>query len=299
MLSKVEFFLTDFANKASNEIIFNYDGIRLTKDEFLVLKNTLTLEIIKNNYRDVLFTNLKELFVAICIMVENQYAFDLKEDSLKLSSSINSDLLLQNIQKLSEKVPFEKFFSSNSVIDTQDFSSFLSSFVPGEKIEIINDSVETETRIKYPRPELSNNFVKAETELDQKIVEIWEDVLNISSIGLDDPFFDLGGNSLLALQIISKINFLNLKKMSIVTLFQYSTIRNLSKYLDENQEQIQKIELKPRKNKSSDIAIIAMTGRFPNANSIDELWKNIKLEENSIEIFPRKKFIQVLVQKNG
>lgn len=82
------------------------------------------------------------------------------------------------------------------------------------------------------RPELSPEYEQAETELEHTLVEIWSDVLGVKQIGIQDNFFDLGGDSILSIQIISR---LNQKGISIEPkqIFQYQTISELAYYLGE------------------------------------------------------------------
>ena len=55
------------------------------------------------------------------------------------------------------------------------------------------------------RPELSNKFVAPRNELEKQVAEIWEEMLKIQGIGVQDNFFALGGHSLLAIQIIGRL----------------------------------------------------------------------------------------------
>jgi len=57
----------------------------------------------------------------------------------------------------------------------------------------------------HPRPNLQNDYFPAETELEETIVHIWENVLGIDKIGIHDNFFELGGTSLSGLQVINQI----------------------------------------------------------------------------------------------
>jgi acyl carrier protein len=58
----------------------------------------------------------------------------------------------------------------------------------------------------YPRPQLATSFVAASNELERKIAAIWQEVLGIDQVGVHDDFFELGGNSLVGLQIVARIN---------------------------------------------------------------------------------------------
>ena len=55
------------------------------------------------------------------------------------------------------------------------------------------------------RPELSSRFVAPRTPMEEVIARIWEQVLGLEGIGVEDNFFDLGGHSLLATQVIAQI----------------------------------------------------------------------------------------------
>ena len=57
----------------------------------------------------------------------------------------------------------------------------------------------------HPRPHLHTIFVAPGNEIEQAIATIWQDVLGIESVGVDDNFYELGGDSLLATQIINRI----------------------------------------------------------------------------------------------
>jgi amino acid adenylation domain-containing protein len=55
------------------------------------------------------------------------------------------------------------------------------------------------------RPELEASYVAARTPLEETIVGLWQDVLKIEQVGIHDNFFDLGGYSLLAIKLVSRL----------------------------------------------------------------------------------------------
>ncbi|WP_414575217.1 SDR family NAD(P)-dependent oxidoreductase [Anabaena sp. CCY 9402-a] len=63
----------------------------------------------------------------------------------------------------------------------------------------------TETYRTHTRPQLTNEYVEPRNEIETAIAQIWQDLLGISPIGINDSFFDLGGHSLLAIQAISRL----------------------------------------------------------------------------------------------
>lgn len=66
----------------------------------------------------------------------------------------------------------------------------------------------------------------------QIITEIWENVLEKTGIGTDRHFFDVGGTSLKAVEVLSQLNERFNKNLSIVSLFEHSTIQSLVKLVE-------------------------------------------------------------------
>jgi acyl transferase domain-containing protein len=57
----------------------------------------------------------------------------------------------------------------------------------------------------HQRPELDNAYVAPRTDVHSVLAAVWKEVLGFENIGIDDNFFDLGGDSLLAVQVISRV----------------------------------------------------------------------------------------------
>jgi natural product biosynthesis luciferase-like monooxygenase protein/amino acid adenylation domain-containing protein len=83
---------------------------------------------------------------------------------------------------------------------------------------------------------ISNNYVAPKTKIEKKICKIWAEVLNLpeDSIGMVDDFFRLGGHSILAIKLVSRLNKELNCKLTISSLFQNKTPKNLIDYLSCN-----------------------------------------------------------------
>jgi acyl transferase domain-containing protein/acyl carrier protein len=57
----------------------------------------------------------------------------------------------------------------------------------------------------YSRPNLGNSYVAPTNELEKQITEIWQEVLGIVQVGIYDNFYELGGDSLIATQLVSRL----------------------------------------------------------------------------------------------
>src|SRR5262249_26406002 len=59
-----------------------------------------------------------------------------------------------------------------------------------------------EPGVRHPRPALANPFVPADSEPATTIAGVWADALGLTEVGVHDSFFDLGGNSLIGLDLM-------------------------------------------------------------------------------------------------
>lgn len=75
-------------------------------------------------------------------------------------------------------------------------------------------------------------IVIAGSETEKKLVEIWEELLGVEPIGVTDNFFQLGGHSLMVMQLKSIIHEKLKVELEIKDLFQYPTIKEISRFLD-------------------------------------------------------------------
>lgn len=80
---------------------------------------------------------------------------------------------------------------------------------------------------------LENAFVAPRNTLELLLTNTWEDVLEVRPIGVKDNFFDLGGNSLLAIRLFAQIEKVCGKKVPLATLFQAPTVEQLASLLSE------------------------------------------------------------------
>jgi AMP-binding enzyme/AMP-binding enzyme C-terminal domain/Phosphopantetheine attachment site/Luciferase-like monooxygenase len=74
-------------------------------------------------------------------------------------------------------------------------------------------------------------YVQPGSELEAKIAEIWQDVLRIAQVGVNDNFFDIGGHSLLTVKVHSRLRGAIDRPVSITDLFRFPTIRTLAEHL--------------------------------------------------------------------
>ncbi|GAB1541392.1 hypothetical protein NUACC21_40630 [Scytonema sp. NUACC21] len=86
-------------------------------------------------------------------------------------------------------------------------------------------------------PQLETVYQAPQTEVEQTIADIWQEVLYIENLGIHDNFFELGGHSLLLVQVHSKLREVFKKDFSILDLFRYPTISSLADYFNQVKNQ--------------------------------------------------------------
>jgi len=159
-------------------------------------------------------------------------------------------------------------------------------------------------RKALPRPEgkrplLAQDFIAPRTAAEKQLANLWCDLLQLEEVGIDDGFFDLGGNSLAAVRMVSQYHTRFGREIPPVKVFQYPTIAKLAEFLKEEESDtksdfLAEAETRARhQRKSQDgnerardaVAVIGMTGRFPGAANLDQLWRNLCNSVESISFF--------------
>ncbi len=92
------------------------------------------------------------------------------------------------------------------------------------------------------RPDLENGFVAPRTPVEKALAGIWTEVLGLKKVGVHDNFFDLGGHSLMATQVISRIRVAFQVEMPLRTLFETPTVAGLATAMLQDSDQRARVE---------------------------------------------------------
>ena len=103
-------------------------------------------------------------------------------------------------------------------------------------------------RTALPPPDLEpapdqGQHVAPGTEIEIKLVGIWQEVLQLKRVGSGDNFFDIGGHSLLAVRLLSQINHAFGTQLDVLTFYQNPTIRELAGNLQTEQPEKPRVKL--------------------------------------------------------
>ena len=142
----------------------------------------------------------------------------------------NAELINRLKQKLQQSLP--EFMVPNDFI-------FLASIplTPNGKID----------RKALPKPEkrqriANDKFVAPASDIEKTIATVFQEMLNLEKIGVNDDFFSLGANSLLIAQANNRLNQRLDSKVSLVAMYRYPTIAKLSGYLNGHSNDKQSAE---------------------------------------------------------
>jgi acyl carrier protein len=75
--------------------------------------------------------------------------------------------------------------------------------------------------------------VAPRTKRESAIAGVWQELLHVEQVGLHDNFFDLGGHSLLVVQVQAVLRDRLGIDLPVVKLFQYPTVHSLAGFLNE------------------------------------------------------------------
>ncbi len=85
------------------------------------------------------------------------------------------------------------------------------------------------------RPDLAAAYAAPRTELERRIAAVWSELLGLERVGIEDSFFELGGNSLAAVRLRSRLERALGRELSIVDLFRHPTVAALAAHLERQE----------------------------------------------------------------
>jgi amino acid adenylation domain-containing protein len=97
-------------------------------------------------------------------------------------------------------------------------------------------------RLAFPEPEriapeVINEFIAPRSPIEQMVADVWTNVLQLQKVGIHDNFLDIGGNSLLGMQIISRLRDTFQVNLSPQILFEAPTVADLAdQVIQQNSE---------------------------------------------------------------
>lgn len=118
------------------------------------------------------------------------------------------------------------------VVSTGNLHARLDQWINLESLQNTKDSRKQGSFSLKLRPALQNPYAAPVSEFEKAISSIWQDLLGIEQVGVNDDFFELGGQSLTAIQISSRVREAFQVELPLSSFFEEPTVASLAKRLE-------------------------------------------------------------------
>lgn len=226
----------------------------------LLTENQFTLRVFSDNFSERLYQTGDQ----VCWLSDGTLAYRGRlDDQVKLhgfrielgeiQATLEKHPAVQQAAVLLHENSEEKWLAAyfvteaNVALEPENVKAFLMRYLPVHYIPSVIrklDKFPTTSHGKVSKealqamhgiPYRSHSYEEPKGPIEQEIALIWKNVLGISSISRQDNFFSLGGQSLTALQVLSRVNEAFHIHLSVKTLFMYPTVADFSKAVQQQQ----------------------------------------------------------------
>ncbi|HEX2926638.1 MAG TPA: amino acid adenylation domain-containing protein [Ruminiclostridium sp.] len=178
---------------------------------------------------------------------------DLKEDiKLRISENAFSNFARKIGYKpeSDEKIEMKflcAYIVADDEVEVSDLKHFIAKdlpdyMIPSHIIEVDNIPLTSNGKIDkkaLPEPDVMSvktDYVAPANEVEDSLAKVWKKILGVDKVGRHDNFFDLGGNSILLIQMHSQVDKLYPGKITLTELFAYTTISQISEFIQQADE---------------------------------------------------------------
>jgi acyl carrier protein len=148
------------------------------------------------------------------------------------------------------------------VVSTADLDTRISQWVKMESM-LDHEQRPVDSAQLHQRPVLKTGYVAPVNETEATIADIWQGLLGIQQIGVQDNFFDLGGHSLIAIQVMSRLREAFRVDVPLRSIFETPTIAQLASVVAQQRvehQQVAPMRIVPRQAASIDEILLNLEG---------------------------------------
>ena len=260
----------EYLGRVDNQVKIRGYRVELEEIEFIILSHPQVREVLTHVQKD----EINDYHGRLIAYVIPKF-------------SIQREVLQKELESLLEnKVPY---YMRAQIVFLEKFPMMLNNKIDKKQLP----------KILYPSSKAISN--KPSSAIETQIAQMWREILNIEVNDIDTNFFDMGGNSLFAMQLHSRLSVKFDFNLKVVDLFNYTTVRKLSEFVEQKLEKKRAALSSTTHNEVSllskypanAIAIIGMAGRFPKANNLDTFWSNLKKGLDCISHYSNEELINI------
>ena len=182
------------------------------------------------------------------------YSWDVRLGHKERDSALeelNDAIDVENVRQILQEIGYEDanstedrlvaYYVSSRPLTSSELRTYLAQklpgntipayFIPLEEIPLTtNGKLDRQAlpSLEETRSELNTAFIAPSTLVEKTLAQIWQTVLKLDRVGIYDNFFDLGGDSIMAIQIVARANEMGLH-LNPERVFQYPAIVELAR----------------------------------------------------------------------
>ncbi len=128
-------------------------------------------------------------------------------------------------------------------------------------------------------PSPVTGFMGPRTDVEKLVADIWAEYLGVKTVGIFDNFFEIGGHSLVAVQVMNRLEKETGKRLPLATLFEHSTVEKLALMLQMDGKSITWDSLVPIKPQGTKTPLYIIHGAGLNVLLFNALAVNMDADQ--------------------
>jgi acyl carrier protein len=129
------------------------------------------------------------------------------------------------------------------IVSAQDFRALIAEQQAAAGVNLLDQLQATASTARAAERSASDgDYVAPGSELERAVAAVWEELFGIQRVGTADNFFEMGGNSLLAIQLVSRLRKELQIELPLNTLFESPTVAGLAAAIESIQSRAREAE---------------------------------------------------------
>jgi len=181
---------------------------------------------------------MHSLLAALCHKHNNNLLVGLDHSKPQIQRLLWDDRSLQQLTAYFTSKITEFPVSQLQDFEVRDRFGTITQLVPSALIQLESFPLTANGEIDRQRLQSSNGNISpqaekelADTETEQKIAAIWQEVLQLEEVGIYDNFFELGGQSILLIKVYGKLQEIFELNLKVIDLITHPTVHSLAQFI--------------------------------------------------------------------
>lgn len=175
----------------------------------------------------------------------------LDEPCISIGLDETKRLIMNHFQQCTNLYELNAYFTAEQKLSRSDLNELDIHCIQCRTLPILSNGDINKTALMSQLNQSTTDVIP-QNNVEIGLIDIWQDLLKIDEVHVEENFFELGGNSMLLLQLTEQLQQQYDKNIAITDVFKYPTIRSFSQYIIKNKKskEMKKDQAKNRANKS-------------------------------------------------